>query len=232
MSVQNVMAILVEIFQCVKENRYSLMDSPCTGIWPSPQWYQQLPVWRRLTWQPQPHLSQQPPAVQPLSLPMWGFVWEARSFKFKVVHISEMAAHINSLLRYLPGHDFNCSRSVGVNSQWACFFSHGRADETIFKCEHRNRTGLPVHTQDLKGGGHIEAWFNSGSVTFVFQRGKQVWMLTYLTVCGESGLCGLTRLQDLGSRHLTFDCLVLDGAPSRHVILSPDIKFVQISCMW
>lgn len=49
-------------------------------------------------------------------------------------------------------------------------------------------------------------------------------MPTYLAVRGESFLCSLTSLQDLGSSHLTFDCLVLHRAPSRHVILSQDIE--------
>lgn len=61
--------------------------------------------------------------------------------------------------------------------------------------------------------------------------GELVWMLTYLTVRGESCLCSLTCLQYLGSRHLTFDCLVLDCAPSRHVILFPDIEFVHTGYM-
>lgn len=145
---------------------------------------------------------------------------ESEAFKyFKMCPILQMAIHINSLLRPLPRQDFSCSRSAGVNSQRVCFFSYGRADETIFKCEHCNRTGLPAHTQDLRGGTFI-----SNSVTFKFWHGELVWTLTYLTVCGESGLCSPTRLQDLGSCHLTFDCLVLDCAPSRHVILFPEVK--------
>lgn len=49
-------------------------------------------------------------------------------------------------------------------------------------------------------------------------------MPTYLAVRGESFLCSLTRLQDLGPSHLTFDRPVLHRAPSRHVILSKDIE--------
>lgn len=89
-----------------------------------------------------------------------------------------MAAHVSFhsiSFRSLPGHDFNSSWSAGVNSQWVCFFSHGRADETIIKCELCNRTGLPAHTQDLKGC-HIKAWFISVSVKFIFLHRELVWV--------------------------------------------------------
>lgn len=75
MPLQHVMTAY-SIIWCVQVNRYSLMDIPCTGVWPSPPRYRRQPVWHRLTWQPQPHLSQQPPTVQPLCLLMWGFAWE------------------------------------------------------------------------------------------------------------------------------------------------------------
>lgn len=135
---------------CLKVNSYSLMDIPCTGIWPSPPQYQQLPVWHQLTWQPRRHLSQQPPAVQPQSLPIWGFAWE-EILVFSVYSYYKMAAQ-SFFVKHLPGHNFSSSRSAGVNSQWVHFFSHGRANETIFECEHCNRIWLPAHTQNLKWG--------------------------------------------------------------------------------
>lgn len=60
---------------------------------------------------------------------------------------------MNSQSGYLPGRDFSCNSSASINSQGVCFFSLSWADETIFKCEHCNRTGLPTHTQDLEGAG-------------------------------------------------------------------------------
>lgn len=52
---------------------------------------------------------------------------------------------------------------------------------------------------------------------------EMVQMPTYLAVRGESFLFSLTRLQELGSGQLTFDWPVLHCAPSRHIILYPDI---------
>lgn len=63
-------------------------------------------------------------------------------------HVSTQSIYLS----YLPGHNFSGGRSAGVDSQWVCFFSHGWTDETIFKCEHCNRTGLLAHTQDLVVG--------------------------------------------------------------------------------
>lgn len=98
------------------------------------------------------------------------------------------------------------------------FLSHGRADETVFECEYCNRTGLPVHTQDLRWDT-FEAGLISGSRTLTSWRPEWVWRLEYLTVCGEASVGRLACLQDLGSRHLTLCRLVLDRAPPGHVIL-------------
>lgn len=136
----------------VWSRQYSLMDIPCTGIWPSLPWSRQQPVWHRVTWRPQPHLSQQPRTVQPLSLLMLGFAWEENAHFTSAPIRNGMAAHSQYFLLYLPGHNFSGGRSTGVDSQWVCFFCHGWTDETLFKCEHCNRTGLLAHTQDLAVG--------------------------------------------------------------------------------
>lgn len=72
---------------------------------------------------------------------------------FKCAVMTHTEAQMNPSWRHLPGHDFSRNRSASINSQRVCFFSHSWVDETIFQCEHCNRTGLPTHTQDLGGVG-------------------------------------------------------------------------------
>lgn len=147
-------------------------------------------------------------------------LWSKKMLVFSV-HTDGTATQMNLILRHLPGYNFSCCGPVDVNSQWVSFFSHGWPYETIFKCKHCNRTSLLAHTQDLKYR-YIEVRCVNESITFVFQHCEWFWMLTNLTVCGESNLFSLTRLQQLGSCHLTLYGLVLNCAPSRHVILFPD----------
>lgn len=142
---------------CVKATSYSLMDISCIGFCPFLPWYPQLPVWHPLTWRQPPRLYQQSQMVQPLSLQMSGFAWEKKIIHFKACPCQKSSKHTHTLFFFLhlPGLDFSSSRSAGIKSQWLTFFSHGRADETIFKCEHCNRTGLLAHAHDLNTGKFI-----------------------------------------------------------------------------
>lgn len=108
---------------------YLLMDSLCTGIWPSRPRCRLLPVWHRSPWRCQAHLSPRPPAARPPCPPSWGFAWawKKRTSRHKLIRRGATQSPVS---RRLPGHDFGGGRSAGVDGQRVRLLGHGRADET------------------------------------------------------------------------------------------------------